>query len=70
MRYASGKSRISSAIATVIAERERERESKTAVSLFCGTCSVESKLANSFDVVICNDKQEYLIAMLDGVHKG
>lgn len=84
MQYCSGKSRISKSIADEICKwevkdffcdcdsnrRERERESKTAVSLFCGTCSVESKLANAFDVVICNDKQEYLIAMLDGVQKG
>ena len=68
VRYASGKSRISSQISNVITERERE--SKTVVSLFCGTCSVESKLAKVFDVVICNDKQKYLIAMLNGVQNG
>lgn len=70
MRYCSGKSRISKQISNVIRERERERESKTLVSLFCGTCSVESKLADFFNVLICNDKQEYLIAMLNGVQKG
>ena len=38
--------------------------------MFCGTCSVESKLADFFNVLVCNDKQEYLIAMLNGVQKG
>lgn len=49
--------------------RERERESNTLVSLFCGTCSVESKLT-CFDKIICNDNHEYLIEMLRGVQNG
>jgi DNA adenine methylase len=41
--------------------RERERESNlTFVSLFCGSCSIESKI-KGFDKVICNDKHYYLI---------
>lgn len=31
---------------------------------------MESKLSNNFDVLICNDKQEYLIAMLNGIRQG
>ena len=51
--------------------RERERESnQTFVSLFCGSCAVESKLAPHFNRVICNDKHEYLIEMLKGVQNG
>ena len=51
--------------------RERERESnRTFVSLFCGSCAVEAKLAPHFDRVICNDKHEYLIEMLKGVQNG
>jgi len=66
MRYQGGKSRISTQISAII---ERERESNTFVSLFCGTCSVESKV-KGFDKVICNDNHEYLIEMLKGVQNG
>lgn len=52
-------------------ERERERVSNgTLVSLFCGTCSVESKLSPFFNKVICNDINEYLVEMLKGVQSG
>ena len=68
MRYQGGKSRIATSIAVAI---ERERESnQTFVSLFCGSCAVEAKLAPHFDRVICNDKHEYLIEMLKGVQNG
>ena len=40
------------------------------MSLFCGSCVVEAKLAPHFDRVICNDKHEYLIEMLKGVQNG
>lgn len=49
-------------------ERERERD-LTFVSLFCGTCSVESKISG-FSRKILNDKHEYLIDMLNGVKNG
>lgn len=49
---------------------ERERESNlTFVSLFCGSCSVESKLT-FFTKKILNDKHEYLIELLNGVKNG
>ena len=52
-------------------EIERERESNTTfVSLFCGSCAVEVKLAPYFNKVICNDKHEYLIEMLKAVQNG
>jgi DNA adenine methylase len=50
-------------------EREREREYLTFVSLFCGSCSIESKV-KGFDKVICNDKHEYLIELFKGVQNG
>ena len=40
------------------------------VSLFCGTCSVESNLASYFDKLILNDKHKYLIAMLKAAQSG
>lgn len=40
------------------------------VSLFCGTCSIESKVAPHFANIICNDKHKYLIAMLNAVQSG
>lgn len=53
----------------MFSERERDRESKlTFVSLFCGTCSIESKVTG-FSRKILNDKHEYLIALLNGVKK-
>lgn len=51
-------------------ERERERESnQTFVSLFCGSCAVESKV-QGYNRIVCNDKHEYLIEMLKGVQNG
>lgn len=51
-------------------ERKFKRESNlTFVSLFCGTCSVESKIYG-FDKKILNDNHEYLIEMLNGVKDG
>ena len=68
MRYQGGKSRIANQLAIVI---ERWGGSnQTLVSLFCGSCAVEAKLAPHFDRVICNDKHEYLIEMLKGVQNG
>ena len=72
MRYQGGKSRISKQIAEMIKSSMflRERESNlTLVSLFCGSCSVESKLT-FFAKKILNDKHEYLIELLNGVKNG
>ena len=49
--------------------REREIEQLTFISLFCGTCSIESKV-KGFDNIICNDKHEYLIELFKGVQSG
>ena len=46
-------------------ERERER---VFVSLFCGSCAIESKI--DADVKILNDKHRYLIAMWQGLQNG
>ena len=83
MQYLGGKSRISKQISEVINEISRwkvensirncksnfERESNCFVSLFCGSCSVESKIIG-FDRKILNDKHKYLIDMLNGVKNG
>ena len=37
--------------------------------MFCGSCSIESKV-KGFDKVICNDKHEYLIELFKGVQNG
>lgn len=39
------------------------------MSLFCGSCAVESKLRN-YSSMICNDKHGYLISLLRGVQAG
>ena len=48
-------------------ERERESNCNTLVSLFCGSCSIESKV--NIPNKICNDKSSYLIAMWQGLQK-
>ena len=63
MQYLGGKSRISQNIAQMFGG------GKTLVSLFCGSCAVESK-CTQFDNIICNDKHKYLIAMLNAVKHG
>lgn len=45
--------------------RERER---VFVSLFCGTCSIESNV--NADVKILNDKNEHLIEMFKALQNG
>ena len=48
-----------------------ERESNTTfVSLFCGSCAVEVKLASTFDTVVCNDNHKYLIALYQALQNG
>lgn len=71
MKYVGGKSRIADAIAqqilNTVQERERERGF---VSLFCGSCSVETRLSEHFKSMICNDSNEYLISLLKAVQDG
>ena len=79
MRYQGGKSRISKQIAQVISrqtDRQTDRQTgrqadseHTFVSLFCGSCAIESKV-QGFDRVILNDKQKYLVALLKAVQNG
>ena len=69
MRYQGGKSRIAKQIASVITNACSRESNLTFVSLFCGTCSIESKVAG-FSRKILNDKHEYLIALLNGVKNG
>lgn len=67
MRYQGGKSRIAAQIASVISVTGGGGQ--CFVSLFCGSCAVESKVLG-FDRKILNDKHAYLIAMLQGVQRG
>lgn len=72
MMYQGGKSRIAKQLAIImlnVTKSLRERESNCFVSLFCGSCSVESKITG-FDKVILNDKHKYLIEMFKGVQNG
>ena len=65
MRYLGGKSRISKDISSYI---NSVIEDKTFVSLFCGSCSIESKV--NATTKILNDSQPYLIAMWKDVQNG
>ena len=66
MRYMGGKSRIANCISDVINRSLANGE--PFVSLFCGACSVESKVNATSKVL--NDKHEYLIEMLRAVQNG
>lgn len=68
MRYQGGKSKIAKPIANII-DATNNLRGGILVSLFCGTCSVESRV-QSFKHIICNDNHEYLIEMLKGVQSG
>ena len=59
MNYLGGKSRIAKYIATIINKYSKD---KPFVSLFCGACSVESKvIAKEY---FLNDSHPYLIELL------
>lgn len=72
MRYQGGKVLIAKEISEKILETMTRKniDSSTLVSLFCGACAVETKLADHFEKVICNDKSKYLIALLKAVQNG
>ena len=49
---------------------KKKENAKTFVSLFCGGCAIETKLAPHFENVICNDLHLYLIAMYQALQNG
>jgi DNA adenine methylase len=65
LQYLGGKSRISNDIAKIINQYSADR---TFVSLFCGTCSIESKIISKNKIL--NDAHPYLIALLQAVQNG
>lgn len=68
MRYLGGKCRIAKPISELILQKKED--AKTFVSLFCGGCAIETKLAPHFENVICNDLHPYLIAMYQALQNG
>lgn len=65
MQYMGGKSRISNDISGIL---NRFTKNNQFVSLFCGTCAIESKvIANK---KTCNDLHPYLIELLAAVQRG
>lgn len=68
MRYLGGKCRIAKPISELILQKKEN--TKTFVSLFCGSCAIETKLAPHFENVICNDLHPYLIAMYQALQNG
>ena len=64
MQYLGGKSRIANSIAKVI----NENDCKVFVSLFCGSCAVETKVKASKKIL--NDKHPYLIYMWRALQNG
>ena len=70
MRYQGGKSKIARPIAETIQALSQRRDGSVLVSLFCGSCAVEAKLAPFFDRLICNDAHPYLMAMWRALQDG
>lgn len=68
MRYLGGKCKIAKPISELILQKKEN--AKTFVSLFCGGCAIETKLAPHFENVICNDLHPYLIAMYQALQNG
>ena len=68
MQYLGGKCRIAKPISELILQKKENV--KTFVSLFCGGCAIETKLAPHFENVICNDLHPYLIAMYQALQNG
>lgn len=68
MRYLGGKSRIAKEIAAFISS-EAKISNGTFVSLFCGSCAVETKVTG-YEKMVCNDAHPYLVAMLRDVKRG
>lgn len=67
MRYQGGKSRIAAPIAENLTRITGGGD--CFVSLFCGSCAVESKV-KGFSRIILNDRHQYLIALLRAVQRG
>ena len=68
MQYLGGKCKIAKPISELILQKKENV--KTFVSLFCGGCAIETKLAPHFENVICNDLHPYLIAMYQALQNG
>lgn len=66
MQYMGGKGKISKDISGII--NRHTEGNKPFVSLFCGSCAIESKVNSPHK--ICNDKHEYLIAMWQALQDG
>lgn len=69
MQYTGGKSRIAKQIAAAITPPLARGGENHFISLFCGSCAVESKI-RGFSHIVCNDRHPYLIALLNAVKGG
>ncbi|MBQ8086227.1 MAG: DNA adenine methylase [Lachnospiraceae bacterium] len=68
MRYQGGKTMIAEPLAKIISMNNGSVDN-IFVSLFCGSCVVESKVMG-YRKKILNDKHEYLIYLLNGIKNG
>ena len=68
MQYMGGKSRIARQLAAAMSPKIGGG-ALTFVSLFCGSCAVESKITG-FDRMILNDRHPYLIALMQAAQDG
>ena len=68
MRYLGGKGKISKDIAKIINDEIGRNKSVPFVSLFCGSCSIESKV--DANIKILNDAHPYLISLYKALQEG
>jgi len=66
MQYLGGKSRIAKQISEII--NKNLKEDSRFVSLFCGACSIESKISSNNKLL--NDSHYYLIELFSAIQKG
>ena len=66
LKYQGGKSRLANDLSKIM---RGGQHSNQFISLFCGACSIESKI-KGYDNIICNDNHPYLIALLQALQNG
>ena len=69
MQYMGGKTHIAKQVAQHLSPTFGGGGENCFISLFCGSCAVESKV-KGFSSITCNDRHPYLIALLNAVKSG
>ena len=68
IQYQGGKARTAKPISEKILEYGKD--CTNFVSLFCGSCAVETKVTEKFNKTVCNDNHKYLIDLYHSLQNG